>query len=165
MSETNNQIKAFDYMAFIKLLRDNIKSDIGMRVVEENNELTKNEMPLITYAFINPHLDVGYSQFASSYFDMVMTFTAHSTSAVEAMTKSDLLRSWFKDQEVQYQLSLNGIGIVSITDSRNIDNVFSIGYDRRSQLTVRFRANSQSVRETPIINNIEAPQANISKGE
>lgn len=165
MSETNNQIKAFDYMAFIKLLRDNIKSDIGMRVVEENNELTKNEMPLITYAFINPHLDVGYSQFASSYFDMVMTFTAHSTSAVEAMTKSDLLRYWFKDQEVQYQLSLNGIGIVSITDSRNIDNVFSIGYDRRSQLTVRFRANSQSVRETPIINNIEAPQANISKGE
>lgn len=165
MSETNNQIKAFDYMAFIKLLRDNIKSDISMRVVEENNELTKNEMPLITYAFINPHLDVGYSQFASSYFDMVMTFTAHSTSAVEAMTKSDLLRSWFKDQEVQYQLSLNGIGIVSITDSRNIDNVFSIGYDRRSQLTVRFRANSQAVRETPIIGNIEAPQANISKGE
>lgn len=165
MSETNNQIEAFDYMAFIKLLRDNIKSDIGMRVVEENNELTKNEMPLITYAFISPHLDVGYSQFASSYFDMVMTFTAHSTSSVEAMTKSDLLRSWFKDQEVQYQLSLNGIGIVSITDSRNIDNVFSIGYDRRSQLTVRFRANSQSVRETPIINNIEAPQANISKGE
>lgn len=165
MSETNNQIKAFDYMAFIKLLRDNIKSDIGMRVVEENNELTKNEMPLITYAFINPHLDVGYSQFASSYFDMVMTFTAHSTSAVEAMTKSDLLRSWFKDQEVQYQLSLNGTGIVSITDSRNIDNVFSIGYDRRSQLTVRFRANSQAVRETPTINDIEAPQANISKGE
>lgn len=165
MSETNNQIKAFDYMAFIKLLRDNIKSDIGMRVVEENNELTKNEMPLITYAFINPHLDVGYSQFASSYFDMVMTFTAHSTSAVEAMTKSDLLRSWFKDQEMQYQLSLNGIGIVSITDSRNIDNVFSIGYDRRSQLTVRFRVNSQEVRETPTIHDIEAPQANISKGE
>lgn len=165
MSENNNQIEAFDYMAFIKLLRDNIKSDIGMRVVEENNELTKNEMPLITYAFINPHLDVGYSQFASSYFDMVMTFTAHSTSAVEAMTKSDLLRSWFKDQEVQYELSLNGIGIVSITDSRNIDNVFSIGYDRRSQLTVRFRVSSQEVRETPTIKDIEAPQANISKGE
>lgn len=165
MSENNNQIEAFDYMAFIKLLRDNIKSDIGMRFVGENNELTKNEMPLITYAFINPHLDVGYSQFASSYFDMVMTFTAHSTSAVEAMTKSDLLRSWLKDQEVQYELSLNGIGIVSITDSRNIDNVFSIGYDRRSQLTVRFRVSAQEVRETPTIKDIEAPQANISKGE
>lgn len=165
MSETNNQVIAFDYENFIGLLCDNIEKDLSITITEENSELTQAEMPFITYAFINPHLDVGYSQFASSYFDMVMTFTAHSTSAVEAMTKADLLRSWFKDQEVQYQFSLNGIGIMSITDSRNIDNVFSIGYDRRSQLTVRFSSISQEVHETPTIKDIEAPKANISKGE
>lgn len=155
-------IPSFDYRELVTVLNTGITSHTGLVVKIDNANGTQPEMPFITYSFITPHLDVGYSGSNTPYFDVVMAYTSHSkTNPIEAMEKIDLVRNWFKDEQNQYELTeLHQIKVIKIDTSMNIDDALSVGYDRRSQFTVRLRVASPLPKVPDVITNVDIPKGN-----
>lgn len=149
-------INSYDYEAFLSNIITGVKNDIGLTVIPD---FSKNipEFPYTTYAIINPHIDIGYSQYLHEQFDIVMSLTTHSNSVVESLNTSSKLLNWFKDEEVQENLLGLGINVFQIFNQTQINNPFPIDVDRRTLFEVRLRVeNVVQSDNSPEIENIVA---------
>lgn len=156
----------YDYASLMGMFIDNFKSDLNVDLIPENSSNEIPAYPFTTYNFIDPHVDVGYSTQNSKYFDMFIAFTTHTNSLEQTLTTSSKLLSWFKDSEVQYMLSQNGVRVIKVFNQTQLDNMFAFDADRRATFEVRLRVVGVDEREVaPTIDNVVANgDINIKRG-
>ena len=122
--------------------------------------------PFITYDFVNTHIDIGASVELQDQFDIILMFTTHSNLLSQSLNTGSKIMMWFKDREVQYLLSEQGIDIVQIYDQTQLNNPMAIDTDRRVKFEVRFRViNVEADESSPDIERvITSDNIDVKKG-
>lgn len=147
----------FNYGNFMKQFIKGFKDDLDIELVPDASNGTIPEYPFVTYAFVDNRVDVGYSKELQPQFDIILQFTTHSNKLLESLQTASKLSMWFKDDEVQYQLSEEGIEIMHIYDQTVLNNFMAIDTDRRVNFEVRFRVNNvEGIENNPSIEKISA---------
>lgn len=139
----------FDYVNFMKQFVDGFKKDLELTLVPGMGNAEVPKYPFITYDFVNTHIDIGASVELQDQFDIILMFTTHSNLLSQSLNTGSKIMMWFKDREVQYLLSEQGIDIVQIYDQTQLNNPMAIDTDRRVKFEVRFR-----------VINVEADESN-----
>lgn len=139
----------FDYVNFMKQFVDGFKTDLELTLVPGMGNAEVPKYPFITYDFVNTHIDIGASVELQDQFDIILMFTTHSNLLSQSLNTGSKIMMWFKDREVQYLLSEQGIDIVQIYDQTQLNNPMAIDTDRRVKFEVRFR-----------VINVEADESN-----
>lgn len=139
----------FDYVNFMKQFVDGFKTDLELTLVPGMGNAEVPKYPFITYDFVNTHIDIGASVELQDQFDIILMFTTHSNLLSQSLNTGSKIMMWFKDREVQYLLSEQGIDIVQIYDQTQLNNPMDIDTDRRVKFEVRFR-----------VINVEADESN-----
>ena len=139
----------FDYVNFMKQFVDGFKTDLELTLVPGMGNAEVPKYPFITYDFVNTHIDIGASVELQDQFDIILMFTTHSNLLSQSLNTGSKIMMWFKDREVQYMLSEQGIDIVQIYDQTQLNNPMAIDTDRRVKFEVRFR-----------VINVEADESN-----
>lgn len=139
----------FDYVNFMKQFVDGFKTDLELTLVPGMGNAEVPKYPFITYDFVNTHIDIGASVELQDQFDIILMFTTHSNLISQSLNTGSKIMMWFKDREVQYLLSEQGIDIVQIYDQTQLNNPMAIDTDRRVKFEVRFR-----------VINVEADESN-----
>lgn len=139
----------FDYVNFMKQFVVGFKTDLELTLVPGMGNAEVPKYPFITYDFVNTHIDIGASVELQDQFDIILMFTTHSNLLSQSLNTGNKIMMWFKDREVQYLLSEQGIDIVQIYDQTQLNNPMAIDTDRRVKFEVRFR-----------VINVEADESN-----
>lgn len=147
----------FNYGNFMKQFIKGFKDDLDIELVPDASNETIPKYPFVTYAFVDNRVDIGYSKELQPQFDIILQFTTHSNKLLESLQTASDLSMWFKDDEVQYQLSEEGIEIMHIYDQTLLNNFMAIDTDRRVNFEVRFRVNNvEGIENNPSIEKISA---------
>lgn len=156
----------FDYVNFMKQFVDGFKTDLELTLVPGMGNAEVPKYPFITYDFVNTHIDIGASVELQDQFDIILMFTTHSNLLSQSLNTGSKIMMWFKDREVQYLLSEQGIDIVQIYDQTQLNNPMAIDTDRRVKFEVRFRViNVEADESSPDIERvITSDNIDVKKG-
>ena len=156
----------FDYVNFMKQFVDGFKTDLELTLVPGMGNAEVPKYPFITYDFVNTHIDIGASVELQDQFDIILMFTTHSNLLSQSLNTCSKIMMWFKDREVQYLLSEQGIDIVQIYDQTQLNNPMAIDTDRRVKFEVRFRViNVEADESSPDIERvITSDNIDVKKG-
>lgn len=149
--------QSFDYRVFINGLAAAVKERFGLILIESNSGGDQPDYPFLTYTITSPYLPVTTDITDDEQFEMVVSFTYHSRSSLDALNATGSINKFFRSMSTRVDLAKRNIVIVSVSNAGSRDNLISVEYERVAGFDVRFRVKDtySDTEGIDTINNVE----------
>lgn len=139
--------QGFDYRVFIDKIALLLKANFGLTLIESYSSGEQPEHPFVTYTITSPYISVSQDVIEDETFEMVVSFSTHTKSTLDALNTSGSINKWFRSDVTRLTLAKDKVVVVKVTNSGSRDNFVSVEYERLAGFDVRFRVMDQYVGE------------------
>lgn len=149
--------QSFDYRVFINGLAAAVKERFGLILIESNSGGDQPDYPFLTYTITSPYLPVTTDITDDEQFEMVVSFTYHSRSSLDALNATGSINKFFRSMSTRVDLAKKNTVVVSVSNAGSRDNLVSVEYERVAGFDVRFRVKDMysDTEGIDTINNVE----------
>ncbi|MCI3027689.1 hypothetical protein LMF32_00875 [Desemzia sp. C1] len=135
--------QSFNYRKFIDKIAMLLKVNFQLSLIESNSIGEQLDFPFITYTITSPYIATTQDIVDNETFEMVVSFTLHTRSTLDALNTSGSINKWFRSDNTRLVLAKEGVVVVKVTNSGSRDNFVSVDYERMAGFDVRFRVTDQ----------------------
>ncbi|MFL2133009.1 LIC_12616 family protein [Desemzia sp. FAM 23990] len=139
--------QSFDYREFINKIATLLKTNFQLSLIESNSIGEQLDFPFVTYTITSPYISTTQDIVENEIFEMIISFTIHTRSTLDALNTSGNINKWFRSDTTRLVLAKDGIVVVKATNSGSRDNFVSVDYERTAGFDIRFRVTDQYIGE------------------